>query len=229
MTLLPPVVHIVDDDDSFRKSLERLMEISGFRSAGYGSSDEFLASRPTEGPACVLLDLNLPGQNGLDLQLVIKELRPNVPVVFLTGFGTVPSSVRAMRAGAEDFLEKNAPTADLLASVQRAIDRSRQLIIDHDRRVALTELFGSLTPREMVVFQLVVQGRRNKEIAYEIGTTERTVKAHRRNIMEKLRARSWAEAIVMAEKLWSRQGANADASQKDNSLLDSKPPSSLLK
>lgn len=196
-----PIIHIVDDDRSFRVSVERLVAASGYRSAGYESGGDLLARLPKEEPGCILLDLNLPGLDGLELQERLAEQAPLLPIVFLTGFGSVSNSVRAMKAGAEDFLEKSAPTGDLMTAIERAVLRCRQRSAELDRSAALRARVASLTKREMIVFDLVVRGRRNKQVAYELGTSERTVKAHRRSIMDKLGARSLAEAVSIAERL----------------------------
>jgi FixJ family two-component response regulator len=194
-------VHIVDDDRSFRVSVERLVELAGYRSAGYDSGADLLARLPTGEPGCILLDLNLPELDGLELQRRLAELAPLLPIVFLTGYGDVSSSVRAMKAGAEDFLEKSASTSDLLAAIERGFLHWQQRSAQHERTSALRELVASLTKREAIVFDLIVRGKRNKQVAFELGTSERTVKAHRRSIMEKLGARSLAEAVSIAERL----------------------------
>lgn len=201
MSPAAPIVHIVDDDRSFRTSVERLVELSGYRSVGYESGADLLARLPTTEPGCILLDLNMPGLDGLELQGRLADAAPLLPIVFVTGYGNVSSSVRAMKAGAEDFLEKNASSDDLLAAIERALLRCRQLSADHERTATLRTLVASLTKREAIVFDLIVRGKRNKQVAYELGTTERTVKAHRHNIMEKLGARSLAEAVSIAERL----------------------------
>ena len=196
-----PIVYIVDDDRSFRTSVGRLVEASGWRSAGFESGAEFLARLSAIEPGCVLLDLQMPGLDGLELQARLAAAAPALPIVFLTGHGDIGASVRAMKAGAEDFLEKSAPSSVLLAAIESAIDRCRQRTIEHARTAAMQALVASLTKRESTVFGLVVHGKRNKQIAYELGTSERTVKAHRRSIMEKLNARSLAETVSIAERL----------------------------
>jgi FixJ family two-component response regulator len=201
MSSAAPIVHIVDDDRSFRSSVERLVELCGYRSAGYASGAELLAKLPTEEPGCILLDLNMPGLDGLELQDRLAEVAPLLPIVFLTGYGNISATVRAMKAGAEDFLEKSASSSDLLAAIERAMLRGQQRSAEHERTVRLRALVASLTKRESIVFDLIVRGKRNKQVAYELGTTERTVKAHRRSIMEKLGARSLAEAVSIAERL----------------------------
>ena len=196
-----PVVHIVDDDKSFRTSVGRLVKASGWRSAGYGSGAEFLAELPITEPGCLVLDLQMPGLNGLELQARLAEAAPALPIVFLTGQGNIEATVCAMKAGADDFLEKSASSSAFLAAIQSAIARCQARATAHERTVALQALVASLTKRESVVFRLVVRGKRNKQIAYELGTSERTVKAHRRSIMEKLNARSLAEVVSIAERL----------------------------
>ena len=196
-----PVVHIVDDDKSFRTSVKRLVEATGLRSASYESGAELLAHLPANEPGCVLLDLRMPGLNGLELQSRLREAAPLLPIIFLTGHGDIAVTVQAMKAGAEDFLEKGASSAALLAAVERAMLRYRERALEHDRAFAMQTLVASLTKRESVVFGMVARGNRNKQIAFELGISERTIKAHRRRIMEKLRARSLAEVVSIAERL----------------------------
>ncbi|MET0941308.1 MAG: response regulator transcription factor [Mesorhizobium sp.] len=199
--LQPPTVHVIDDDSSFRTSLGRLLEASGYRFIGYESGTEFLTRLSVAEPGCILLDLQMPGLSGLDLQDRLAEAAPLLPIVFLTGHGDIEKTVRAMKAGAEDFLEKTAPSASLLEVIDRAISRYWSRLSDHSRTAELRELVASLTPRERVVFDLAVRGKRNKEIAFALGTSERTIKAHRHSIMEKLRVGSLAEAVSIAERL----------------------------
>jgi RNA polymerase sigma factor (sigma-70 family) len=195
------IIHIVDDDKSCRTAVGRLMLASGFRVASYESGDEFLAHLPGSDPGCVLLDLHMPGLGGLELQDRLREKAPLLPIVFLTGHADVPSAVQAMKAGAAEFLQKPASHAVLLEAVERALVRFDERRGKNDRMQAMQERFASLTPRETEVFQLVVRGMRNKEVAHALGTSERTVKAHRRNVMEKLEAHSLAEAVSIAERL----------------------------
>jgi FixJ family two-component response regulator len=201
MTDPAPIVYIIDDDKSFRTSVGRLVEASGWRPACFESGAEFLTRLTAPENGCVLLDLQMPGLDGLELQARLAAVAPALPIVFLTGHGNIGASVRAMKGGAEDFLEKSAPTAVLLAAIESAIERCRQRSIEHDRAGAMQAMVASLTKRESTVFGLVVRGKRNKQIAYELGTSERTVKAHRRSIMEKLQARSLAEMVSIAERL----------------------------
>ncbi|GLS32528.1 two component transcriptional regulator, LuxR family [Mesorhizobium albiziae] len=208
MVPVSPIVHIVDDDKSFRTATARLVEASGFRSICYESGDDFLARLPVHEPGCVLLDLQMPGLSGLELQDRLAEAAPQLPIVFLTGHGDIEITVRAMKAGAEDFLEKTASREALLGAIERAMLRYRARLSDHDRTAALHSRVASLTPRELDVFGLIVRGRRNKEVAYALGTSERTVKAHRRSIMEKLGVNSLAEVVSIAERTHLLDGAN---------------------
>ncbi|WP_203226196.1 response regulator transcription factor [Rhizobium gallicum] len=200
MNPLEPVVHIVDDDQSFRTAVGRLLSASGFRVALYESGDQFLAQLPATEPGCLLLDLQLPGLSGRELQDRLLEKAPLLPIVYLTGQGDIRASVSAMKAGAEDFLEKPASGNILLEAIQRALVKYEKRRVEHDRIRALQVLVAGLTPREAEVFGLIVRGHLNKQIAYALGTSERTVKAHRHSIMEKLGVRSLAEAVSIAEK-----------------------------
>ncbi len=195
------IIHIVDDDSSFRTALGRLLEASGFRVACYGSADEFLACPPDSAPGCILLDLHMPGVSGLDLQDRLRGRVPRRPIIFLTGDADVPSTVQAMKAGAAEFLEKSASSSLLLAAIERALLDDEEHRAGNDRIQAMRGLVARLTPREIDVFNLVAQGKRNKEIAFALGTSERTVKAHRRSLMDKLEVRSLAEVVSIAERL----------------------------
>lgn len=196
-----PVIHIVDDDKSFRTAVARLLETSGFCVASYESAEEILAHLPISEPGCILLDLQMPGLSGLELQSRLAEMAPILPVVFLTGHGDVGSTVRAMKGGAADFLEKTASSKELLEAVKQALLRCEARRLEQDRLHALRTLVASLTAREAQVFSLIVHGKRNKQIAHDLSTSERTVKAHRHNVMEKLGVQSLAEAVSIAERL----------------------------
>jgi FixJ family two-component response regulator len=198
---MSPTIHIVDDDGSFRTSVARFLEGSGFRVAAYASGDEILTAVHLDEPGCVLLDLMMPDVDGLELQKRLAEKAPHLPVLFLTGQGDIDAAVEAMKAGAEDFIEKLAPVERLVAAVSHALSRSEKRRAEHDRILSLQSLVATLTERESQVFGMVVRGKRNKQIAYEIGTSERTVKAHRQKIMEKLGARSLAEVVSIANEL----------------------------
>lgn len=196
-----PTVHVIDDDEAFRRSLARLLEASGYRVRAFGSGAEFLAGPAAVGPGCILLDLQFPGSSGLELQAALARAAPLLPVVFLTGHGDIGKTVLAIKGGAEDFLEKTAPTATLLAAISRAVEGYHDRLRSQARTAELTALVDSLTARERTVFDLVVRGKRNKEVAFALGTSERTVKAHRKSIMEKLKVHSLAEAVSIAERL----------------------------
>jgi FixJ family two-component response regulator len=195
-----PVVHLVDDDASFLNAMSRLLRAARFAVQTYSSPTEFLAHRPPETPGCVVVDLQMPGLSGLDLQQLLANADDPVPVVFLTGHGDIPTSVRAMRQGAEDFLTKRAPKADLLAAVKRALARDA---LSREQRARLRELrapFGTLTPREREVLAHVLTGQLNKQIAADLGIDERSVKRHRTSIMTKLQVQSVAELTHLVDE-----------------------------
>jgi len=201
MTAVLPVVHVVDDDASFRTAIARLLSASGYQVALYDSASELLDKLPGGAPGCILLDVKMAGLSGPQLQDRLVELGCRLPIVFLTGHGDVPTSVRAIKAGAEDFLIKPVPKKNLLAAIERALNRFEERR-DHDSRIAaLRSLVSSLTPREHEVFALVVCGKLNKQIAVELGISERTVKAHRSTVMEKFNVQSVAELSRIAEQL----------------------------
>jgi RNA polymerase sigma factor (sigma-70 family) len=196
-----PLVHIVDDDAAFRTAIARVLQASGYRVALYESGDRLLEGVPGSEPGCILLDIRMTGLGGLELQDRLHERGIILPIVFLTGYGDIPMSVRAIKAGAEDFLSKPVPKEVLLAAVERALARYQEAHERHNRLASLRALVDTLTPRESEVFALVVRGKLNKQIAYQLGTSERTIKAHRHSIMEKLRVQSVAEAVSIAERL----------------------------
>jgi RNA polymerase sigma factor (sigma-70 family) len=195
------VIHVVDDDGSFRTAIARLLRASGYEVAVYDSAHSLLKRLPTIEPGCILLDVRMPDLSGPELQARLVELQNMLPIVFLTGHGDIPMSVRAIKAGAEDVLSKPVPKKTLLEAVERALTRYEEKREQHDRLAALRALVAAFTPREREVFALVVRGRLNKQIAFELGTSERTVKAHRRSIMQKLQVHSLAEAVSIAERL----------------------------
>jgi RNA polymerase sigma factor (sigma-70 family) len=196
-----PVVHIVDDDVSFRAAIARLLRACGYQVALFESGEQLLENHPVAAPGCILLDLKMSGLSGLDLQDRLAQLRHTLPIVFLTGHGDIPATVRAIKAGAEDFLPKPVSRELLLAAVERALERDRESRKDRERLEALRSLVATLTVRENEVFALVVRGRLNKQIAHELGTSERTVKAHRHSIMQKLRVQSLAQLVQFAAGL----------------------------
>jgi FixJ family two-component response regulator len=201
MSAISPLVHVIDDDESVRESLGRLLGAAGFEVCQYDSAGKFLLSGPGDRPGCLLLDIRMPGPSGLDLQRALLERGDALPVIFLTGFGDIATSVLAIKRGAVDFLTKPFERAALLAAVGSALARdARRRELDRDR-AALMHDFTTLTARERQVFVLVAAGRLNKQIASSLNTCERTVKAHRAHVMEKLHVRSVAELVHVAVKL----------------------------
>jgi FixJ family two-component response regulator len=198
---MDPIIHIVDDDRSFRTAVGRLLSASGYSISLYGSGEELLAQLPGTASGCILLDLDMPGLSGLALQERLVEQAPLLPIVFLTGHGDIRASVQAMKAGADDFLEKPATSEALLDAIGRALHRAESRRDEFDRAQAERSRLESLTPREFEVLRLIVRGKLNKQIAHVLGTSERTVKAHRHNLMEKIGARSLAETVSIAERL----------------------------
>ena len=197
------LVYVVDDDASVRKSLDRLLSAAGYRVQTYESARAFLARTPLPGedPQCLILDVRMPGLNGLDLQTSMRNSGSTIPIVFSTGFGDVTSSVRAMKVGAVDFLTKPIDEDELLAAVQRGLTLDAEMRQLKNVMNTLIQRLGRLTPRERQVFALVVTGMLNKQIAGQLGTCERTIKVHRARIMKKMEAGSVAELVRMAVKL----------------------------
>jgi two-component system response regulator FixJ len=200
MSTAVPIVHLVDDDASFLAATSRLLRSSGLAVKTFPSASEFLAARDVAAAGCAVVDLQMPGLNGLDLQLALGRTRNPLPVIFLTGQGDIPTSVRAMREGAEDFLTKTAPKAALLHAIQHALARDAREREERARRREIGARFEKLTKREREVLSHVVRGRLNKQIAGDLGIHERTVKLHRTSITTKLRAPSVAELTRLAHE-----------------------------
>ena len=194
-------IHIVDDDDALRTALARLLGAAGFGVAVHASADSFLAVPPAPGPGVILLDVHMPGLSGLQLQDYLVGIRHPLPIVFLSGGANIAMSVRAIKAGAEDFLSKPVSSDALFEAVERAVTRYRGAALAMAELDALHTRMQTLTPREQQVFGLVVQGLLNKQIADQLGNTERTVKEHRRSVMEKMQVDSLAELVMAASRL----------------------------
>jgi FixJ family two-component response regulator len=194
-------VYVVDDDASVRKSFGRLLRLAGYQVEAFASADEFLAHPLSIEPGCLLLDLKMPGRNGLELQEALVAARKSIPIIFVTGHGDIAASVRAMKGGAVDFLTKPYSAEDLLEAVERAMTKDKR---DRRERAQLTDLESrarALTPREAEVLRLVVRGLLNKQVAAELGISEKTVKVHRARVMYKMRADSMADLVRMAGRL----------------------------
>jgi FixJ family two-component response regulator len=201
MSLPEATVFIVDDDPSICTALARLFKSVGLPARSFAGPREFLDQAPRLGPGCLVLDMRLPGFSGLDLQGELARAGIGLPIIFLTAHGSVPLSVKAMKAGAVDFLEKPVEDQTLLDAVYQALERAQQACQAQGRRQALQEQFATLTPRERQVFQMVVTGKLNKEIAFDLGTAEKTIKVHRANLMRKLNCGSLAELVRLAQEL----------------------------
>jgi FixJ family two-component response regulator len=196
-----PVVFVVDDDVSVRESLEPLIRRAGWRPETFSSAQGFLSRSRDETPSCLVLDVQLPDLNGLDLQVRIAADRAELPIIFITGHGDIPMSVRAMKAGAAEFLTKPFEPGVLVSAIGRAIERSRAALAQASEVKMLRDRHAGLTPREREVFAWVVSGLLNKQVGAELGMTEATVKAHRGQVMQKMKADSLAELVRIATRL----------------------------
>jgi FixJ family two-component response regulator len=202
-----PVIHVVDDDVSFRTAVARLLKACGYQVALYESARQLLEKPPSTDPGCILLDVRMPGMSGHELQARLLNIGNTLPIVFLTGHGDIRMSVRAIKAGAEDFLSKPVSKKTLIEAIQRALVRDQEAREQNLRLASLRAVAATLTPRESAVFALIVRGKLNKQIAHELGTAERTIKAHRHAVMQKLKVQSLAEAVSIAERLGMLPGA----------------------
>jgi FixJ family two-component response regulator len=194
-------VYVVDDDASVRESLRTLIAVSGWEPRVFESAETFLAVPVAPGPCCLVLDLSLPNLSGLDLQSMIAGERSHMPIIFITGYGDVPTSVRAMKAGAAEFLIKPFREEVLLSAIESALEHSRAAVAEDTVLQPIRDRYASLSRRERDVMQLVVAGLLNKQVCAELGISESTVKAHRGRVMEKMQARSFAELVKMSDRL----------------------------
>lgn len=196
-----PMVFIVDDDESVRKSIARLVKSIGLNAETFPSPQSFLDRKPYNGPCCLVLDVRMPGMSGIDLQRELEKSGLFLPVIFITGYGTVPMSVQAMKNGAVDFLPKPFKDQDLLNAIQQAIDKDKQARKDLAEIEGIQHRIDRLTHREYEVLSLIISGMLNKQVAFHLGISEKTVKVHRARVMEKIQVDSLAELVRLTEKI----------------------------
>lgn len=201
MSASPPVIHVVDDDELIRTALANLLSAAGYQVRGYGSAGEFLQAKPEDRPGCIVLDMLMPGPSGLELHEALAKRGDGLPVIYLSGHGDIPMTVSAMKAGAVDFLTKPVDGMRLISAVRVALARYADRYKEDEGLKTLRRRCDTLTARELEVYQRVAAGLLNKQIAAELGTSERTIKSHRKHLMEKMQARSLADLVHMATLL----------------------------
>ncbi|MDO8178115.1 MAG: response regulator [Undibacterium sp.] len=199
--MLAPLIYVIDDDAPLRMALYRLLLACGYRALTYDSASQFLENPITDELSCILLDVNMPDMSGFQLQEYLNKINSHIPIVFLTAHGNISLSVRAMKAGAENFLTKPVQKDDLLSAIEGALQRYKEVAEDQGNLSQLCQRFSRLTPREIDVFNMVVRGRLNKQIAFELGNSERTIKAQRSSVMEKMEVDSLAQLVLVARQL----------------------------
>ena len=201
-----PTVYIIDDDPGIRASIQGLLKSAGLNSKAFETAEQFLQENASDGPACLILDVRLPGINGLDFQRQLRSAGRSIPIIFITGFGDIPMSVRAIKSGALEFLTKPFGDQDLLNAVEQALAKDSIGRREQAEIVALERRYERLTCREKEVMKFVVSGMLNKEIAAELGISEITIKVHRARVMRKMKASSLAELVQIRERLWQAHG-----------------------
>lgn len=206
-----PTVYVVDDDHSVRKGLDRLLRLKGYRVESFASAEEFLKEEITAQVACLVLDVNLPGLNGLDVQMLLMQQGLLLPIVFITGHGDIPMAVRAVKSGAISFLTKPFGEAELVAEIENAFSLCRNQFQERSEVANIQQRYSTLTERESEILSFVVSGKLNKQTAFELGIVENTVKVHRRRVMKKMHAESVAELVVMTQKLHLPQSSRIQA------------------
>ena len=211
---MPGIVYVVDDDASLRTTIQQLLEAAGYRVITYASAQQLLDQRPDENsPGCILLDVRMPGLRGPEVQSRLTEFGSTLPIVFLTGYMDIIVTVKALKAGADNFFIKPVRSDELLKALEKAIARHETALALKGELEALRTRLSTLTPRQRQVFEIIVRGNTNKHVARELGSTERTIKAHRKEIMEKMKVQSLAQLVVIAERLGVL--AQASGSSKD--------------